>query len=68
MNRQTIPLTRVHALWLSQMGYPEIPPSLRERLERVEGLLQFAGGTLSSRQITAVVVEQWERDNGVPHA
>ena len=43
----------------------DIPTSLRARLARIDELIRVmdAGGSLRSRQVISMVIEQWERDN-----
>jgi hypothetical protein len=40
------------------------PKTLGVRLDRVSELIRERGGALRSRQAVAVVVEQWEREEG----
>ena len=40
----------------------DLPHGLIDRLGRIDDLLESSGG-LRSRQITAMVIEQWEREN-----
>ena len=40
--------------------YREIPYTLQGRLDRINDMI--IGGELVSRQVVAVIVEQWERD------
>lgn len=43
----------------------ELPYDLRNRLSRISGMCSYAGGALVSRQIVAMVIEQWQRDSGI---
>ena len=44
-------------------GMQQLPPELEKRLARVNALCKNAGGGLYSRQIVAIVIEQWERED-----
>ena len=44
------------------MGNKELPDELYHRLSRIDKLCSTAGGELWSRQIIAMVIEQYERE------
>lgn len=55
----TLELAVVHA---EKMLGTAVPPSLYRRLQRVDEFCTSAGAALLSRQLIAVVVDQWSRD------
>lgn len=43
-----------------------VPLEVLRRLARVNELIEKAGGELNSRQVVALVIEQYEREQGEP--
>ena len=44
-------------------GEDDLPKDLKDRLNKADYFVQIAGGELRSRQIVAVIVQQWIWDN-----
>ena len=44
------------------VGPEKFSVELHRRLDRVRKIIELFGGEPASRQIAAVVIEQWERD------
>lgn len=42
--------------------WTEIPKGLVDRILRVDALAGYAGGEIGSRQVLAVIVDQWQRE------
>lgn len=57
--RQMLDLPTAHTLPPTQ----HVPEDLLKRLERVSQLCRRAHGDLKSRQVIAMIIEQWERDS-----
>ena len=47
----------------SEMLGASLPSTLEKRLIRVDALAMEIGGGLFSRQVIAMIIEQWEREN-----
>lgn len=43
--------------------HSRLNPELERRLERIDELVGWPGGEVASRQVVAVVIEQWEREH-----
>ena len=55
-------MTKWCAIVDDMMGWEELPDELYNRLDRIDKLCSRADGELWSRQVIAMVIEQYERE------